>query len=203
MLVMARIAGGIGRPGLTSDSNTTSRRAAADHHHRDLGDPVAAERAHARRLHVHHREGALLRAAGILAPPAPGPSAVRDPADARIRSQQRHRDPVADHDRRPAQTEDLAAEHGGRLRPRPEDAVDPLDQRGARVRGEPDHRAARRSGSDMQRGPPPPRASSAPSTVITVRCLASRQSSKARKLTAGTTRKPAASSSHSVASLRR
>ena len=44
----------------------------------------------------------------------------------------------------------------------------------------------------MQRGPPPPRASSVPSMVITVRCLASVQSSKARKLTAGTTRKPAA-----------
>ena len=55
----------------------------------------------------------------------------------------------------------------------------------------------------MQRGPPPPRASSEPSTVITVRCLASRQSSKARKLTAGTTRNPAPSSSQSVASLRR
>ena len=66
------------------------------------------------------------------------------------------------------------------------------------MRRQPGHGAARRSGSDMQRGPPPPRASSVPSMVITVRCLASVQSSNARKLTAGTTRKPAAWSSHSV-----
>ena len=43
----------------------------------------------------------------------------------------------------------------------------------------------------------------APSIVITVRCLASVQSSKARKFTAGTTRNPADWSSHSVASFRR
>ena len=62
---------------------------------------------------------------------------------------------------------------------------DPLKQCAVGVGGGADHNASRRSGSDMQRGPPPPRASSLPSMVITVRCLASVQSSNARKFAGG------------------
>src|SRR3954468_5075205 len=79
----------------------------------------------------------------------------------------------------------------------------PIEQGALRVRRECRHDGDRRSGSDMHRGPPPPRASSLPSIVITVRCLASVQSSNARKFTAGTTLNPADVSSHRVASFLR
>ncbi len=178
--------------------------AALDHDHRDLGDAVARPRAHAGGLHVHHGEGALIQQRGSLRFGHQPPAAVRELAHPRIGAEQGDRHPLADRraGRRGGRATGVTELEGGggTVAEREQHA---LGQRALRVGRRADHSGARRSGSDMQRGPPPPRASSLPSMVITVRCLASLQSSKARKLTAGTTRNPAAWSSQSVDSLRR
>src|SRR6185295_10078928 len=108
--------------------------------------------------------------------------------------------PVADRRWRVEQSEDIAAERGGSSGSAIQLKEDPLEEGAVGIGGGADHTGSRRSGSDMQRGPPPPRASSLPSMVITVRCLASVQSSKARKFAAGSTRNPAATKAHRVCS---
>ncbi len=157
---------------------------AVDHHHGDLGDPVAPDGAHAGRLHVHHGKGTLIEQRRALCLGHESPASVGQLAHSR--------------DRRRA-APPRSAHRSGRRRP---GGRAPRGRAGRRCGGPPrsmpstrssrvlsgcgrsaDHSGARRSGSDMQRGPPPPRASSAPLIVITVRCLASDQSSKARKLT--------------------
>ena len=84
MLVMARIAGGIGRPGFTRDSNTTSRRPPQTTTTAISVIRSLPTRAHARRLHVHHREGALLQQRRALRLGHQAPATVREPADARV-----------------------------------------------------------------------------------------------------------------------
>ena len=176
---------------------------AVHHDHRDLGDPVARARPHAGGFHVDDREGAIVQHGGALRLGDQAPAAIDELAHPGVRSQQRDGDPVADRGRRTSETHDPLTQHARRAGPVMEQLQHPFHQRALRVSGEAGHTGSRSSGSDMQRGPPPPRASSAPSTVITVRCLASVQSSKARKLTAGTMRNPAFCSSQRVASFRR
>ena len=203
MLVMAQIAGGIGRPGLISVSSTTSRRppwttTTAISVIRSL--PIGA---HPRGLDVHHREAALVQQRRALRLRHQSPPSIGELPHPGIGAEQRDRHPLAHQVRRARQSDHLVTQGGGQLGSLTEPLVDPIDQRAGWMGLRADHSGRRRSGRVMQRGPPPPRASSLPSTVMTVRCLASLQSSKARKFTAGTTRKPAASSSHRVASLRR
>ena len=165
---------------------------AVHHGDRDLGDPVPAPRAHPGGLDVHHGERAFLdqrRAARLR---HQRPTAVGQLAHPRIRGQQRDREPLG-HGRRGARhAEHAGAERVGGLRPLgPEQQHDPLGERRRRMGLESDHGSRRRSGRVMQRGPPPPRASSVPSIVMTMRCRASVQSSNARKSVEGTERNPA------------
>ena len=204
MLVMARIAGGIGRPGLISVSSTTSRRppwttTTAISVIRSL--PMAQ---HPGGLDVHHREAALGPSSGEpCASATSSPPSVGELPHPGIGAEQRDRHPLAHQVRRARQSDHLVTQ-GWRPARVPDGAAGEPDRPACWMDGP--ARRSQRSPPERQghaRGPPPPRASSLPSTVMTVRCLASLQSSKARKFTAGTTRKPAASSSHRVASLRR
>ena len=117
--------------------------------------------------------------------------------------EQRDGQPLGDCQRRVGQTQDLAGQPIGVERTGGHEGHRPFGEGALGEAGESDHAAPRRSGRVMQRGPPPPRTSSSPSIVITVRCLVSSQSSKATKSTPETTRKPASRSASTVSSFRR
>ena len=135
----ARSGAEIGRPGLTSESNTSSVAVAVDHHHRDLGDPVVAGGAHAGGLDVHHREGAFLeqRRALRLAASAQRPSPswrTRGSAPSRATASRDR------HGRRSrGEAEDVAGEHDGVGRAAGQERERAVDQRGGRVGGESGH----------------------------------------------------------------
>ena len=100
MLVMAQMTGGIGRPGLTSDSNTTSRRPPCT-----TTTAISVIRSlpagpHPGGLDVHHREGALVEQRRALRLGHQPPAAVGELADPRIGAEQRDRDPLAHRRRR-------------------------------------------------------------------------------------------------------
>ena len=187
MLVMAQMPGGIGRPGLTSESNDHLAPPAVHHDHRDLGDPVAARRRASRWSPRPPRRRRSRRAAASPAPPPPAPSARRPvaaPADRRRAA----RSPPA---RRPAsgapgspstwwQRVEAAPAPPRVARATRSTRCARTDAPRRRSQRPPVAAAASCSGARRRRAP-----ARCPSIVITVRCLASLQSSKARKLTDG------------------
>ena len=74
--------------------------AAVHHHHRDLGDPVAAAGPHPGGLDVHHREGALVEQRRALRLGHQAPAPVGELAHPGVGAEQRDGDPLAH--RRPA-----------------------------------------------------------------------------------------------------
>ena len=116
MLVMAQIAGGIGRPGLTSESTTTSRRPRCTTTTAISVMRSPPPRPHARRLDVHHREGAVVEQRRALRLRYQAPAPIGELADAGVGAEQRDGDPLAHRVRRPGQANHPLAQRPGRSR---------------------------------------------------------------------------------------
>lgn len=177
---------------------------AVHHHHGDVGEGMRWPAGpHAGGLHVDHGEAALLHQRRALHLRDERPAAIIELAHPGVGGEERHRQPLRHRAGRARHPQHLRGDPTGVERPPQHQQHGALHQGPLGKARQADHSAARASGRVMQRGPPPPRESSSPSMVTTVRCLVSSQSSKATKSTLETARKPACLSASMVPSLRR
>ena len=116
MPVIEQTIGGMGRPGFTSDSNTTSRRPPWTTTTAISVIRSFAAGPHAGGLHVHHGEGAFVQQRRALRLGHQAPAPVGELAHPRVGAEQGDGDALAHGGGRPGQAERCCDRAGERMR---------------------------------------------------------------------------------------